>query len=365
MPLIKPPLDPAVFVCRVLDWFDHHGRKTLPWQQTRNSYRVWVSEIMLQQTQVATVIPYYHQFMARFPDIRTLAEASLDEVLHHWSGLGYYARARNLHKAARLIQEHHQGQFPQAFDAVVALPGIGRSTAGAILALSTEQCHPILDGNVKRVLARFGAIEGWPSQSQTSKRLWALAEYYTPAQRVADYTQAMMDLGALVCVRKRPKCPLCPLQDDCLARKQNQQHAYPAPKPRRELPSKSVYMLLIHTPVGEVLLEKRPPTGVWGGLWGLPECAMETDIPTYCEQRFGIAITNYTVWPNLRHGFSHFQLDIKPVLINTSKPFQKFIMEAERYVWYKMHQPDPRGLAAPVQRLLSLLAAERISWPEQ
>jgi A/G-specific adenine glycosylase len=358
MPPISSSLTPQRFAHCVLDWFDRYGRKDLPWQQERSPYRVWLSEIMLQQTQVATVIPYYQRFLARFPDITSLANAPLDDVLHHWSGLGYYARARNLHKAARLIQERYQGQFPLDFESALALPGIGRSTAGAILAQTADQSHPILDGNVKRVLARFAAVEGWPGHSETNKQLWALAEHYTATQRAADYTQAMMDLGALVCLRKRPKCPLCPLHKHCQAYQENQQHAYPAPKPRRQLPLKSTSMLLIRTAAGEVLLEKRPPTGIWGSLWSFPECSPDTDIAAYCQQVFGLNIDEYVLWPELRHGFSHFQLDITPVLINPIKRPSTSIMEADRYVWYKVQQPDSRGLATPVQRLLTLLAKE-------
>ncbi|MCB1715819.1 MAG: A/G-specific adenine glycosylase [Candidatus Competibacteraceae bacterium] len=365
MPQSPAPLDPDQFAQRVLDWFDQHGRKNLPWQQDRNPYRVWVSEIMLQQTQVTTVIPYYQRFMASFPDIVALAEAELDAVLHHWSGLGYYARARNLHKAAGIIRDQHQGQFPLDFEQATALPGIGRSTAGAILALAANQHYPILDGNVKRVLARFAAIDGWPGQSQILNQLWELATCYTPAQRVADYTQAMMDLGAMVCTRRRPHCPACPLQSHCLAHAQGQEQHYPSPKPRRELPVKAVQMLLLCNPAGEVLLQKRPPSGIWGGLWGLPECPPETEINGWCQQHWGLIVHDFQHWSSLRHSFSHFHLDITPVLVELPEQAAIRIMEAERYVWYNIQQPDARGLAAPVQRLLSLLANDLVHNPER
>ena len=353
--LSRLPLQPTEFAERVLAWFDRHGRKHLPWQYERSPYRVWVSEIMLQQTQVTTVIPYYQRFMQRFPDLLSLAGAELDEVLHYWSGLGYYARGRNLHKAARIIRDNHGGEFPLEFAKVAALPGVGRSTAGAILSLAAAQRHPILDGNVKRLLARFAAVAGWPGQTQTNRQLWALAEHYTPAKRVTAYTQAMMDLGALVCTRTRPGCPSCPLSCACVAYSQGQQQAYPEPKPRRAKPIKAIRMLVVQTADAQVLLEQRPPTGIWGGLWGFPECPLDVDLNDWCRQRFGIGVADYQTWPTLRHSFSHFHLDITPVRIETVQLAAKHLMEAGRYVWYNIEQPEALGLAAPVQRLLSKL----------
>lgn len=240
------------FAARLLRWYDRHGRKDLPWQRARTPYTVWVSEVMLQQTQVATVIPYFERFMARFPDVRTLADAPLDAVLAHWSGLGYYSRARNLHRAAQQIRDRHGGVFPEDMDAIAALPGIGRSTAGAILAQALGQRHAILDGNVKRVLTRHRAIAGWPGQSAVERRLWEIAEAETPHARVADYTQAIMDLGAMVCTRARPRCGACPVADDCAARAAGTVSRYPAPKPRKTLPVRQTRMLLVTNGEGEV-----------------------------------------------------------------------------------------------------------------
>ena len=273
------------FAERLLAWFADHGRHDLPWQRDPSPYGVWVSEIMLQQTQVATVIPYYERFMARFPDLAALAEAPLDEVLAHWSGLGYYARARNLHRAARQAMAEHGGRLPETIDALQALPGIGRSTAGAILSLALGQRHPILDGNVKRVLARHAAVAGWPGKAAVQRTLWELAEARTPRRRVADYNQAMMDLGATLCTRARPACERCPVAADCRAREQGLQTDYPGPRPRRELPERQVQMLLVRDPQGRVLLERRPPQGVWGGLWCLPELATEADPLARCRER--------------------------------------------------------------------------------
>ncbi len=348
-------MHPDEFSQRLLAWFNVHGRRCLPWQRQPTPYRVWVSEIMLQQTQVATVIPYYERFMARFPDVNTLAAAALDEVLHLWSGLGYYARARNLHQTARIIQEHQGGELPRDFAALAALPGIGRSTAGAILALACNRCHPILDGNVKRVLARFHAVDGWPGRADVLATLWVLAEHHTPAERVANYTQAIMDLGALICTRSRPRCQLCPVAAGCQAHSQQRELDFPAPRPARELPVRATRMLLLCTPTGEVLLEKRPPAGVWGGLWSFPECPPEATVADWCAQRLAVQVSDVRNWAALRHSFSHFHLDITPVYgrVYDSSPA---IMEAERFVWYNIRQPDDRGLAAPVQRLLQILA---------
>ncbi|MCF6281840.1 MAG: A/G-specific adenine glycosylase [Candidatus Polarisedimenticolaceae bacterium] len=338
---------------RLLSWFDQHGRKTLPWQHNPTPYRVWISEVMLQQTQVATVIPYYQRFMARFPDIKTLAEAELDEVLSHWSGLGYYARGRNLHAAAKIIQADHAGTFPYQLSQVVALPGIGRSTAGAILSLSTSARHTILDGNVKRVLARCFVIEGWPGKSSVEKAMWQLAEQLTPNKRVANYNQAIMDLGATCCTRSKPQCDSCPLATCCGALEQGQVETLPTAKPRKKIPVRTTQMLLIRNMQGEVLLEKRPPTGIWGGLWSLPEVAQGEATECWCEENLGLKVASLEEWPLRRHTFSHFHLDITPQLLQLkSNPTQ--INEAGRHVWYKMQQTH--GLAAPVARLIEELS---------
>lgn len=339
------------FSGRILAWYARAGRKDLPWQQDPTPYRVWVSEIMLQQTQVATVIPFYNRFMARFPTIQDLAAAGEDQVLHLWSGLGYYARARNLHAAAQQIVARHDGIFPDTFKDVLALPGIGRSTAGAILALASGQRHPILDGNVKRVLARYHAIAGWPGKADVLKILWAHSESYTPAVQVAAYTQAIMDLGATVCTRGQPACAECPLAADCQARLSGQQAAYPAPRPKKALPLRTVTMLLLCNARGEILLEKRPPAGIWGGLWSLPELADAADAGAIWQQTTGIIYRQLDTWPVQRHTFTHFQLEITPLLAAVVHESGR-VMEGTDRVWYNTSQSSERGLAAPVKQLL-------------
>lgn len=343
---------------RVLRWFDEHGRKDLPWQQDRTPYRVWLSEIMLQQTQVATVIPYFERFVQRFPTVGSLANAQLDEILSLWSGLGYYARARNLHKTAKIIQDEFKGSFPVEFDQVISLPGIGRSTAGAILSLSLDQHHPILDGNVKRVLARYFAIDGWPGQSKVTDRLWQRSEQFTPEKRVADFNQAMMDLGAVVCTRSRPSCTDCPLNNNCQAFMTGQQHLFPGKKPKKILPVRQTQMLLASNTHGEILLQRRPPSGIWGGLLSLPEIPVDHDIKQWCKNHLGVTINEWQHWPVYRHTFSHFHLDILPVHASLECPADR-VMEDGEWVWYN-HNPNKSmnsqgGLPAPVSRLLEQL----------
>jgi A/G-specific adenine glycosylase len=344
---------------RVLDWYGQHGRRDLPWQVEPTPYRVWVSEIMLQQTRVATVIPYFERFMQRFPDATTLARAAQDQVLHYWSGLGYYARARHLHAAAKQVLDEHNGVFPEDFDAVAALPGVGRSTAGAILALACGQPHPILDGNVKRVLARYHALAGWPGQASVQRQLWALAEQHTPAQASAAYTQAIMDLGATVCRRSKPRCEVCPLHDGCAARAMGREGDYPSPRPKKALPVRSVCMLLLCNAVGEVLLEKRPPAGIWGGLWSFPELDAEDAAVAWCRDTLGIAAHDPECWPEIRHSFSHFHLDITPLLLQARDDTPAGVMEDAGRLWYNPTGSGQRGLAAPVQTLLRRLARHR------
>ncbi|MCG5534898.1 A/G-specific adenine glycosylase [Ectothiorhodospira mobilis] len=345
--------EPRDFAPRLLAWFDRHGRHDLPWQQPATPYRVWVSEIMLQQTRVATVIPYYRRFMARFPGVGDLADAPLDEVLHHWSGLGYYARARNLHKAARCIVDVHGGRFPRDREALSALPGIGRSTAAAILALAFGDREAILDGNVRRVLARHRGVEGWTGSAAVQARLWTLAEALTPVERVADYTQAIMDLGATVCTRRNPACGDCPLAADCIARAHGLQERLPTPRPRRAQPLRRTTMLLVTAPEG-VLLERRPPAGLWGGLWGLPE--VESDgageaAQAWCRRHLGADPLGVQVLPPFVHTFTHFRLEITPVQLRVKAPAPG-VMEAPDRVWYNGHAQAGLGLAAPVSRLL-------------
>ncbi|HET7651340.1 MAG TPA: A/G-specific adenine glycosylase [Gammaproteobacteria bacterium] len=339
------------FAARILRWAGTHGRHDLPWQQQRTPYRVWVSEIMLQQTQVATVIPYYQRFMARFPDLSALANAPLDDVLHHWSGLGYYARARNLQRAAQQIRDQYAGEFPADFDSVAELPGIGRSTAGAILALACNQRHPILDGNVRRVLARFHAVEGWPGEKSIERNLWELADAHTPQRGVAAYTQAIMDLGATLCTRSNPACNRCPVAEDCRAHQLGRENEFPVPRPRKTLPVKSVRMLML-VDNGRLMLEQRPPSGIWGGLWGFPELAMDADIETWCRQRFGAAPSGRQTLSVLRHTFSHFHLDIEPVLV-TIRPV--IAGDSGNTIWFESGSPPQVGVAKPVSRLLSIL----------
>jgi A/G-specific adenine glycosylase len=336
------------FQHRILTWFDQKGRKDLPWQQDLSPYRVWISETMLQQTQVTTVIPYFNAFMEQFPTLECLAEAPIDEVLHRWSGLGYYARARNLHKTAQLIAE--QGYFPQMLDELIALPGIGLSTAGAILSIAFKKSHPILDGNVKRVLARFKAVSGWPGVSQVNKQLWAISTHLTPVERVADYTQAMMDLGATVCTRSKPKCADCPLESHCLARITKTVSVLPTPKPPKTIPVKELVFLLLSNHLNQTLLEKRPPTGIWGGLWSLPEFDSIESAHAWCLTKYRTVIDTQTL-ATRRHTFSHYHLDYTPVLMQTDNLIN-FVMEANQTVWYNANQINTLGLPAPIKLLL-------------
>ncbi|MEJ2564815.1 MAG: A/G-specific adenine glycosylase [Gammaproteobacteria bacterium] len=354
----KHPSHEPWFSDLLLSWWDQHGRKGLPWQRQATPYRVWVSEIMLQQTQVTTVIPYFQRFMGRFPTIPALATAAADEVLHHWSGLGYYARARNLHLAAQIIHARYNGHFPLDITAVMSLPGIGRSTAGAILALAAGQAHPILDGNVKRVLARLHAIAGWPGSKQVESRLWQLAEYHTPTRRIAHYTQAIMDLGATLCTRSRPSCERCPAQARCLAYARRRVADFPTPKPRGALPVRRTHLLLVRYGDTGILLTKRPPAGVWGGLWSLPECDLGDDIGEWCRRRLGMTVREEDRWPVLRHTFSHFHLDIHPVVVRVGAPGCA-AMDGAESVWYNPQKPQRLGLAAPIQQLLNQLSDPR------
>ena len=342
----------------LIAWHAASGRHDLPWQLARTPYRVWVSEVMLQQTQVSTVIPYFERFMARFPEVRTLADAPVDEVLHLWTGLGYYARARNLHRAAQQVRDLHGGEFPLAFDAVAALPGIGRSTAGAILALSTGARHAILDGNVRRVLARCFGVDGSPAERAVEQRLWALSEHCTPDTEVATYTQAIMDLGATLCTRRRPACVLCPLAAHCSARRSGRQHEIPAPKPRlaaaaRARKARRSWMVVAIDRDGAVFLERRPERGIWGGLWCLPEFATERAARGYAAAELhGAEFVTQALAP-VPHAFTHFDLVITPLLARC--PVAMMAHEADRTLWYDRRAPARVGLPAPVQQILASL----------
>lgn len=341
------PLPAPEFHKRILAWFDQYGRKDLPWQQDITSYRVWLAETMLQQTQVTTAIPYFKAFTVRFPTLESLADASVDEVLRLWSGLGYYARARNLHKAAQAIAR--QGFFPDTLEGLTALPGIGRSTAGAILSIAFHNSQPILDGNVKRVLCRYQAIHGWPGQSQVSKRLWAISAELTPTVRVADYTQAMMDLGATLCTRSQPDCPRCPINDVCQARLTGTVSSLPHPKPKKTMPVKRLVMLLAKGAGANILLEQRPSMGLWGGLWSLPEFDDEAQALAWCRARF--AVSTWHTGEARQHDFSHYRLEYTPLWVKAENP-NDFVMEASRMVWYNARQVNGLGLPAPVKKLL-------------
>ena len=344
---------PAVtdFSSRLLAWYTRYGRHDLPWQQDVTPYRVWVSEIMLQQTQVSTVIPYFNTFMQRFPDTQALARAGIDEVLHCWTGLGYYARARNLHRAAQSIVTNYQGEIPAGMVQLLALPGIGRSTAGAILALAHGQRHPILDGNVKRVLARVHAVGGWPGQPDVERSLWSLAETHTPFGRVAGYTQAIMDLGATVCIRRQPRCGMCPVCESCMSRIASRQHDFPQSRPGKVLPVRKTVFAILQNEAGEVLLEQRPPAGIWGGLWGFPECVPGDDIAERICARFGCSINALEYLQPLRHTFSHFHLDIMPVHAMVLAD-NEMIHDAGHYCWYAPGAKRRFGMATPVKKLI-------------
>lgn len=340
------------FNVSVLNWYHRHGRHDLPWQKKQSLYRTWVSEIMLQQTQVATVIPYFEKFIKRFPTIKKLAAASQDDVLLYWAGLGYYSRARNIHKAGQIIVEQYNGVFPQQYENVLALPGIGPSTAGAILAQALNQRHAILDGNVKRVLARHEAIEGWPGKKDVETTLWYWAEIYTPENDVADYTQAIMDLGATVCTRSSAKCDICPVVKSCLAHKQNRVAELPTRKQKKVLPIHAKRLLLIRNQQNEYLMEKRPPSGIWGGLWSLPELTLEQEVADELEKKLHLTVSAQQDLAIFRHTFSHFHLDITPCeVLAESKAGHSEIAEQGHFQWCS--DLTQLALAAPVNTIIN------------
>ncbi|HEY5622594.1 MAG TPA: A/G-specific adenine glycosylase [Gammaproteobacteria bacterium] len=342
------------FAHALLAWYDAYGRHDLPWQRDTTPYSIWISEIMLQQTQVAVVIAYFERFMSAFPEVGALARAPRDEVLAHWSGLGYYARARNLHDAARIVAADFGGELPGDLDALVALPGIGRSTAGAILALGFGKHAVILDGNVKRVLARHRAVEGWPGRTAVAKELWALAEVLTPAERVADYTQAIMDLGATVCTRSSPGCGECPVRDDCEARIAGTQSEFPGRKPRGHRRRKKVAVLLVRDGDNRVLLERRPETGIWGGLYSLPELQDATAAESWCFERLGAKVASSQILAPIEHSFTHFDLRMEPLVVDLDEAASG-VMDGGEWLWYKPQEEFGVGVAAPIATLLSSL----------
>lgn len=339
------------FSVRLIAWHKNHGRHDLPWQ-TGNAYHVWLSEIMLQQTQVATVIPYFQRFLAAFPTIRDLASASVEQVLEHWSGLGYYARGRNLHAAAQIVVNEFQGKFPSSYEQIVALPGIGRSTAAAICALAFHQRHAILDGNVKRVLARYCAIAGWAGDSNVEKRLWEHAESLMPPSEIAIYIQAQMDLGATVCTRSKPKCEACPLRTDCVACQTGMVSAYPFPRPRKAVPEKrSSFLVIVYGDA--ILFEKRAPRGIWGGLWCFPQTENESDAVADYLQRNGIDAVVQLPLPSFSHTFTHFKLHVSPILLRVDR-----LPAASREAgsaWMNMQQALASAIPVPVKKILQQL----------
>ena len=342
---------PDGFAERLLAWFDSHGRHDLPWQHPRTPYRVWLSEIMLQQTQVRVVVPYFERFVAALPDVAALAAAALDEVLALWSGLGYYARARNLHAAARLCVAHHDGELPRDHAALMALPGIGRSTAGAILAQAWGDRHPILDGNVKRVLARYHGVDGWPGIPSVEKQLWVHAERHLPRARLADYTQAQMDLGATLCTRFDPACTLCPLQAGCTALQAGRVAELPAPRPGKPLPERSAVVLLARDAEARVLLQRRPPAGVWAALWSLPEAADHRAARAWFERHVAGDYDAGERIPPIAHAFSHYRLNLQPLRWRgvAARPL---VADNDDLRWVGDEQLTSLGIPAPIRRLL-------------
>jgi A/G-specific adenine glycosylase len=337
------------FAYRLIAWQKIYGRHDLPWQNTADPYAIWVSEIMLQQTQVAAVMGYYSKFMQRFPNIASLANATQEEVLQHWSGLGYYSRARNLHNAAVIIISEHNGLFPEDFDTIQTLPGIGRSTAAAIASFAFNQVQTILDGNVKRVLARHFLIEGWPSSSKIEKELWLLAEQLLPKQGMVAYIQGLMDLGATLCTRSKPKCGNCPISASCKALQQQRTHELPTPKPRKVIPEKHITMLILRHG-DEILLEKRPSIGIWGGLWSFPEVESSQDIEALSLNRFGVIAEADIALPSLIHAFTHFKLHIRPqtMLVQNLKPHAS----QATYMWVSIIDAVGAAIPTPIRKIL-------------
>lgn len=354
-------LKPHLFQQRLLKWFNHHGRTHLPWQQHKTPYRVWVSEIMLQQTQVNTVIPYFERFVAAFANVGELANADEDEVMHLWAGLGYYSRARNLHKAAKMIMNTFAGFIPNKIEDLLKLPGIGESTAGAILSLAFNQPATILDGNVKRVLARFHGITTPIDEQSTLEKLWRLAERYTPKKSLtANYTQAMMDLGAMLCTRKNPQCHLCPVQKYCIAYHDGTIALIPRKKAARKIPVRKATFMIIKNG-NYILLQKRPSPGIWGGLWSFPEIEGQPNserMMSFCFKHFRIKSAHYQMMATFRHTFTHYHLDIFPMVMEL-KAFPRKIMAGCKQIWYNLDGDIAVGLPKPVQTLISTFAQRK------
>ena len=344
------------FASRLIDWQRVHGRHDLPWQNTTDPYRIWLSEIMLQQTQVSAVVPYYQRFLLAFPDLPALAAAPLERVLEQWSGLGYYSRARNLHRCAQELMDQFGGTLPNDIEALGRLPGIGRSTAAAIAAFAFGVRAPILDGNVKRVLARHAGVEGFPGERKIELRLWAIAEERLPATQVEAYTQGLMDLGATVCMRTRPACADCALAADCVALRTGRIDTLPTPRPRKTVPRRDATLLLLlrHD---AVLVERRPPLGIWGGLWSLPELPAGADAARYCATRFSASVRADKPLEVIEHGFTHFHLTITPqpcaVLSWNARA------EEPGLLWLPLMDAGGAALPAPIRKFLMGLGLPR------
>jgi A/G-specific adenine glycosylase len=348
-PLHRPEPRRA-FASRLVTWQRAHGRHDLPWQRTRDAYRIWLAEIMLQQTQVATVVPYYARFLTAFPDVHALAAAPLDRVLELWSGLGYYRRAHHLHAAARTVVARHAGRFPRDVQHIGALPGIGRSTAAAIAVFAFGTRAAILDGNVKRVLARHRGVATTPGGASVEARLWAIAESLLPARNIETYTQALMDLGATVCTRAAPRCGACPVAAGCVASREGRIATLPPPRPARPRPSRAVRMLVLER-AGTILLEQRPAAGIWAGLWSLPEVDVDADVARHCKARYLATVTVGDELPPIEHGFTHFRLTIRPQRVAVRAwPARA---EAPGLAWRTRDDALAMALPAPVRRLLA------------
>lgn len=344
------------FAPALIQWQKRHGRHGLPWQESHDPYTVWLSEIMLQQTQVAAVIPYYQRFLNRFPTLAALAEAPLDDVLASWSGLGYYSRARNLHRAAQVVMGQYGGRFPATLEAIMELPGIGRSTAAAILVFAFGKRAAILDGNVKRVLARVCGIVGYPGEAAVAAQLWRQAERLLPKAGLRPYTQGLMDLGATVCVRRNPRCAECPVQSLCVASRTRCTDTLPTPKPRKALPQRRTMMLVLQR-AGEILLEKRPATGIWGGLWCFPEEAADTNVVEACVRRYGATVVLREPLPWIAHGFTHFKLDILPQLARVTAWPQR--AEEPGCLWITPDDALRAAVPTPVRGIIEQLIVNR------
>lgn len=355
---VKPPsINVKQFSQQIIEWYLKFGRQHLPWQIEKTPYHVWVSEIMLQQTQVATVIPYFERFINTFPTINALANANIDDILHLWTGLGYYARARNLHKTAQLIRDHFNAEFPTNFNDVIALPGIGRSTAGAILSLSQKQHYPILDGNVKRVLARHYHIQGWSGSKKVADIFWQYSTDVTPEKNVDKFNQAMMDIGAMLCLRTNPKCTLCPIQSSCLSSKNEEWKAFPTPKPKREKPTKTGYFLILNVN-NYVWLEKRHERSVWQGLYAFPQFEQISQLTDFLEQ-YQLNSAHLVQDNAFIHTFSHYHLDIVPLIY----PLSHSLNIDSDGIWFDITKWNTTkvGLPTPMVSIIKRMASSLTS----